>query len=402
MTDWLERCVAAIDEDRVRELALDICRISHPDGLEEPTAEFIADYLGRAGVDIELDYVLPGRPNVVARIPGAAEGPGLLLNAHLDFVPAAGWSRDPYAPWLSGGRVYGAGIGDMRAGLVAMVVAIEAAATRIPPPGPMVLLASMYHDTVGLGVKYAMASSDDWPDFAVCGEPSNMAIHTAHGGALKIRVDFSGETAHVSRLADGADALKSAIRAASALEDLDVHHTPNSRLESLPLILVGELRGGYSPSLVADRATLTADVRTVPGVTRRSLRKQIEGLAQEAVLPGVRFRVLFTAEQRPFLGAERGGIVDALSSALEGVTGKEAFVTSALPGQAFVTDAADLAKAGIDATVFGPGEYRQIPDDSVALSDIVDAARTYLALAFNLQSVPDRPSSDRSKIATHG
>ena len=87
--------------DEVVELARELIRLdtSNPPGNETPAAELLAAHLRGAGVEqLELVGPDPERLNLVARIPGAGEGPSLMLLAHTDVVPAPpeGWSVGPF------------------------------------------------------------------------------------------------------------------------------------------------------------------------------------------------------------------------------------------------------------------------------------------------------------------
>ena len=68
----------------------------------------VADWLRRIGLDVEIDTVLPGRPNVIARLNGRPGGRRLLWEGHLDTVQASGMTIDPFKPTLQEGRLYGA------------------------------------------------------------------------------------------------------------------------------------------------------------------------------------------------------------------------------------------------------------------------------------------------------
>src|SRR5215217_1536867 len=90
---------------------------------ERPAVELLAARLGGRGFEIEI--VGPAeRPSLLATHRGRAGGPSLALNGHLDTVGVDGMA-EPFSPRIEGGRLYGRGACDMKAGVAAMVVAAE-------------------------------------------------------------------------------------------------------------------------------------------------------------------------------------------------------------------------------------------------------------------------------------
>ena len=90
-----------------------------PSGGEKEVADFLEAWLRGHGLS-------PFRAgNNLFCIKGS--GPAVLLDAHIDTVkPADGWTRDPYAPSLEGGRLYGLGVSDDGGSLVALTHALQA------------------------------------------------------------------------------------------------------------------------------------------------------------------------------------------------------------------------------------------------------------------------------------
>src|SRR5205085_12071972 len=56
---------------------------------EHAVAGVVAEWGRRAGLEVELDEALPGRPNVLVTAGGSGSGGTLLLNGHLDTVGVA-------------------------------------------------------------------------------------------------------------------------------------------------------------------------------------------------------------------------------------------------------------------------------------------------------------------------
>jgi acetylornithine deacetylase/succinyl-diaminopimelate desuccinylase-like protein len=115
------------------ELLGELIRIdtSNPPGNEQPAQELLEAKLSAAGFDCELIAARPGRPNLIANLPGDADGPTLCLLGHSDTVPAnpTEWSFDPWAGDVVDGMVRGRGAQDMK-DQVAAEVAGSAALAR--------------------------------------------------------------------------------------------------------------------------------------------------------------------------------------------------------------------------------------------------------------------------------
>jgi acetylornithine deacetylase/succinyl-diaminopimelate desuccinylase-like protein len=90
---------------------------TNPPGDETACAEHVADHLRGSGLEPQVLESAPGRANVVARLRGAdRDEPPLLLNAHLDVVPAEPdrWTHPPFDATVADGFVWGRGAVDMK------------------------------------------------------------------------------------------------------------------------------------------------------------------------------------------------------------------------------------------------------------------------------------------------
>ena len=90
-------------------------------------ARWTAEYMKSRGLEVELQEVEPGWFQAIGVIRGSGGGRSIMLNGHLDSNPiAAGWTRNPYDPWVEGNRLYGAGIRNMKSGVASMIHAADA------------------------------------------------------------------------------------------------------------------------------------------------------------------------------------------------------------------------------------------------------------------------------------
>ena len=239
----------------------------------------------------------------------------------------------------------------------------------------------MHHDGTGLWSKYALLTEGPSEGYGINGEPSGLAIHTGNGGAFKFEISLKGTPAHISRMESAIDTLGPAVDIYGALVDHEFAHEPTPRLPDLPRLVVGELLAGRGAAAVADETVIRGDVRSVPGMNRTEVKAEIVEIVNRVLPDDVKRRVRITGFHQPYLGATSGPLVDALSEAHERILGETARVTNELPGQAFVTDAADLVAAGLETVVYGVGEWYAAPDEWVEIDRLAGSARTYLAVA---------------------
>ncbi|MFI0372076.1 dipeptidase [Actinomadura sp. 1N219] len=108
------------------------------------SAEMTAGLFAAAGAHRTeiLDDAGTGRPAVLARFPAPAGRPTVLLYAHHDVQPAGdpgAWTTPPFEPEITGGRLYGRGSADDKAGIAAHLAAVRAFGGR-PPVGVTILV----------------------------------------------------------------------------------------------------------------------------------------------------------------------------------------------------------------------------------------------------------------------
>ena len=101
---------------------------------EGSIAAAVAAHMQQLRLDVEIQDVAPGRPNVIGVLEGRQPGPSLMLCGHLDTVGVDGM-RDPFQPVERDGRLFGRGSQDMKGGLAAMIDAARVVAERGLPAG---------------------------------------------------------------------------------------------------------------------------------------------------------------------------------------------------------------------------------------------------------------------------
>src|SRR5260221_12359377 len=108
---------------------------TNPPGNERPAADYVANVLAREGIPYRIVESEPTRASLVARLSGSGKRPPLLLNAHLDVVPAERerWRHDPFGGEEHDGCIWGRGAVDMK-NMVAMSLMTLVLLKRIGAP----------------------------------------------------------------------------------------------------------------------------------------------------------------------------------------------------------------------------------------------------------------------------
>ncbi len=115
--DWTEAHAEALRHFKAL-LRIDT---TNPPGNERPAADYIAEVFDAEGIEYEIHESKPTRASIVARLRGSGKDGPLLLNGHLDVVPAdaSRWEHPPFEAVESDGYVWGRGAIDMK-NMVAM------------------------------------------------------------------------------------------------------------------------------------------------------------------------------------------------------------------------------------------------------------------------------------------
>ncbi len=162
--------------------------------LWEPDAAALA---GRPMVPPGLSF--EGRPQLIARFPGAGGGTSLIYNGHIDVVsaePRAAWSSDPFTPTVRDGRLYGRGACDMKGGVAAMVFAAEALARLgIGLRGELILATNTDEESSGAGGT-ALVQRGLRADAAIVTEPTNFRTWVACRGSEYGVIHVPGRPGH--------------------------------------------------------------------------------------------------------------------------------------------------------------------------------------------------------------
>jgi acetylornithine deacetylase len=338
-------------------------------------AAAVARRMEELGLQVHVEEVAAGRPNVIGVLEGPIPGPTVMFCGHLDTVGVDGMSA-PFTPVERDGRLFGRGSQDMKSGVAAMIDAVRVAAGAGFRRGRIVVAAVIDEEYASIG---ADALVSRWTaDLAVVTEPTDLKIGVAHKGFAWLDVETRGTAAHGSRPRDGRDAIVRMGRVLQRLEALDreLQSRPPHPLMGTASLHASIIAGGRELSSYPDRCVLQMERRTVAGESGDEAAKEVAAILESLAREDREFegesRLTFArpayeiAAGHPLPGAV-GSALAALGRPVEHV------------GMSFWTDAAVLGSAGIPTVLFGPGGAGLHGREEYVIVDEVIACRDVLA-----------------------
>jgi acetylornithine deacetylase len=347
---------------------------------ERQIATVIEGWARDAGLVSERLEATPGRPSVLVRAHGTGGGRTLLLCGHIDTVNVEGMS-EPHTPRIDGGRLYGRGAYDMKAGVAAALIAAREA-SRLGLAGDVVVAAVADEEHASLGVQEALGRVS--ADAAVVTEPTELKLVVAHKGFVWGEIEVTGRSAHGSRPHLGVDAILKMGAVLNELEQLD------RSLAARTHLLLGRasvhaslIEGGVELSSYPALCTLGLERRTLPGESAQQIEAELAGVLERCRDADSEFqatqRTLLVRE--PFEIDQQEELVGLVAAAAAGVIGRR----PTIGGASYWADAAFIAAAGVPTVLFGPGgEGAHAIEEWVSLSDTEAVARILVRLATRL------------------
>lgn len=404
------RVLEAVDLDGLVATLCELIAFESVGGRETPIQERMAELVAEAGMETdvwELDLeALRRHPAYGAEIDrrralgvvgrcGSGRGRSLVLNGHVDVVPAGEptrWSVPPWRGTVRDGRVWGRGAADMKGGLCCALAAVRALrAAGVEPPGTVLIQSVVGEEDGGLGTLAAIERGHTG-DGAIVLEPTGLVVAPAQAGALSFRVTIPGRAAHGALRAEGVDPIEKLPPLYEALRRLERRR--NQRLQhplfagqEIPYaIAVGRVRAGVWASTVPECLFFEGRYGLAPGEAPAEARRELESAIAEAARQDAWLRQCppavewWGARFEPAAIPPEHPLVETLVDACAAATGRRPPVR----GMPYGADMHLLVRHGATPTVlFGPGDVRRAhaPDEWVPVAELEAAARS-LALAI--------------------
>lgn len=420
----LDRALEAIDRRAEKTLALlqNLIRIpseTHPPGGDEHDAQlFVGAEFER--LDLEVDqfepWSVPGitkhpawwpgldytdRPNVVGVLRGQGGGRSLILNGHIDVVPAGDrelWDANPYSGARIGDRIVGRGSADMKGGIAAMVSALEGVRDAgIRLRGDVILESVVNEEFGGMNGTLACCVKGYTADAAIVTEPTSLRVIAATKGGQAYRATVRGLAVHHGWWWQGVSALDNAMVVRDALRSWEERraaqpspsplHADTTRFPRPALAdTVWSLRAGDEHLMATpNEAVLDFWVDVLPGEDRETTLAEFEEHVLKEVSSNPFLRdhppTLERRLMRPFAGAAvplPHPIVDTMMEAHAFAAGEH----TRIAGGPAANDSMIFNEfSSTPAIVYGPGSTltAHAPNEYVPVAEVLAATRTLAA-----------------------
>lgn len=332
---------------------------------EGDTAMLIYDYLVAAGAS-------PHRHgnNVWAVSEGFdPQRPTLMLNSHHDTVrPAPSYTRDPYAPAIEDGRLYGLGSNDAGASVVALIrTFLDMRA--MPLPFNLLLAITAEEEVGGEGGMRAflpmLAEEGIAVNCAIVGEPTGMQPAVAERGLVVLDCVTVGVTGHAAR-GEGINAI---YRAMEDIDRLRAYEFPRTSQVLGPVTLnVTQIDAGWQHNAIPDVCKWVVDIRTTDAYTNEEVVELLRAQVKWSTLTPRSTRV-------------RASVIDASHPLVKVATelGGKTFVSPTTSDMSLMYDFPSLK--------IGPGQSSRShsADEYIEIAEIEEAVDTYRRILMNLK-----------------
>ncbi|MFC7063153.1 M20 family metallopeptidase [Halobacillus seohaensis] len=389
------------DRERVISLTQELVRIPSvyrpgvDGGNEEKAALFVGDYLRKLGIDVHIEEVEPGRPNVVGVIDSGKPGKTLLFEGHTDVVTEGdhgSWNYDPFGAEIIDGRMHGRGTNDTKGNLSCMITAVQSMLEdKEEWSGKIIMCIPCDEEGMMIGIKHFIKQGwAEGVDGAIICEPEENQVCITQRGAMRIVLKTYGKMAHGAISWSGINPNWRMAKVIVELEKLEKREQerlgkhPTLGWPSItPTILQAPAKGDAQINVIPEQCMTTLDIRTVPGQNHTTLQEDIRHIFERIAKDDPDFQADFEViEDRPWTSTDKEEpVVKAVSQAIQTVLEKDP-VYNGVPG---ATDGTFLHLAGVPIVTIGAGD-REVPhqiNEYVDVDELAETTEIYRQAALN-------------------
>ncbi|NLK64177.1 MAG: M20 family metallopeptidase [Tissierellia bacterium] len=358
---------------------------------ESNVAEFIYDYCGKRGLEVEFQEVEGLRRNVIAKLKGNGTGRNLIFNGHTDTVPPYEMTIEPFSGEIKDGYVLGRGANDMKGALACMITAMLNIKNKGKIlGGDIIFTAAVGEEEKSDGTEY-LVKGGITADGAIVGEPANYGYALGHRGLEWLEIRIEGKAAHGGIPELGINAISKAAKLIQKIEEELIPKLKERQNEWMgPSVMnFGLIKGGTQPSTVADSCIIQIDRRYLPEENVKSVIKEYQDIIDQLMRGDSEFKaeiirmdsnLMEEFDHAPLIAQPDSKIARTVYKVLKDFNKKEPNIEK----RRGWTDAGVLSTYGkIPTVVTGPGDlkYSHAKDEKIPLVDLVNYVEIYTRIA---------------------
>ena len=283
--------------DETADLLANLIAFQSTAGNEQPVQEYLAEYTGKLGfepalipihpsIESDEDYTLvpghkgyQGRTNLVLKIPGTGGGKSIILNSHVDVVPAP---KDLFERKIENGIVYGRGACDAKGNVVTIFLALRVlkeAGIRLKGD---VTASFVIEEEAGGNGALSFILDGHRADGVIVLESTDFKVAPANRGAVWFDLGIEGKSTHMGRWREGVNAIEEMMGIIRILKDYERKLVAESGgdplfpdAEASAKVNIGMIEGGDWPSMVAGHCRIEGGVGFLPNKRLSDIRTEV-------------------------------------------------------------------------------------------------------------------------------
>jgi len=223
------------------------------------------------------------RGNVLCKIPGHGRGRSLILQTHLDVVPAEQDWKDAFSAKREGDIVMGRGACDALGQVVTVFLALKVLQRLDIQLSGDILVQWVIEEEVGGNGALAALREGHRADAVIVCEATEMQIHPANRGAIWFRITMTGKSVHMGRIREGVSAIEKGmdlVRLLRAYEEKLIVASRGvplfERYEQPVQLNIGTIHGGIYPSMVPSECIMEGGVGFLPNKSMSEIKEELE------------------------------------------------------------------------------------------------------------------------------
>lgn len=339
---------------------------------EKRMVEYLENFFIERSIKYQIYESSPGRPNILAFLPGNLEGT-ILLEAHMDTVGVENMQIEPYNPVIRDGKLYGRGSCDTKASLAAMLYAAQKILIENRQFSSTFVIAAVADEEYSFAGARTLLDQDLSIQAAIVGEPTDLSIVNAHKGIVRWKIATQGRAAHGAYPDQGVNAIYTMLPVLQSLQKyakILSSQKKHAQLGSATLN-VGTIRGGTAVNIVPDYCEIEVDRRLLPD---ENIEQALHDL-QNYLPSDISYEI-----SEPLVAA--GGLDSSKNHEVVNIlkeAGRLAGESLPVRCESYATDAGIYAQAGIPSVVFGPGNIKQAHTENeyVEIIQVEKAAKIF-------------------------